>query len=646
METKFKDTAEAFLSSGKELQPFRPFPGASCREAYEALPAALRQRLIAMGEECLGYAYPAVRAVDFMEFQRSGNRVDYEDLYFNRRYALNSLTVAECAENKGRFLDDIINGIFSLCEESGWQLPAHNSYGGNAAENLLPDPARPILDLFACETGAQLACIHYLLGRQLDAVSPQITRRIRQELEKRIVTPYLKEHFWWMGRGEEPMCNWTPWCTQNVLFTVFLCPDLCVSGFSRREISEKVLYKAAESCDYFLKDYGEDGCCDEGAQYYRHAGLCLDGAALVLNQVTEGAFRTLLQLDKIRNIAAYIYHVHVDGRYYFNFSDCSPVAGRAGVREYLFGKHTGQPGLMQFGADDFRSAEKEGEGLFSDESHRLNLFYRMQAVFCYEEIMAFSGREPLIPGDIYYESVGLFLTRNHTFTLAVKAGDNNDSHNHNDTGSITLYKEGKPVLADIGVESYTKKTFSSRRYEIWTMQSGYHNLPSIEGLDQRDGAAYKARNVITSTDGAGSSSVSMELAGAYPLKETGRPDISYIRKVSFDKEANLITLTDSTNSRNVVLNFIVCEKPEFRTPSSGPENVSGDGEARLRHDPEASFGETAVFLGNARLDFRGAELIGTETLPITDKRLRTAWTHDLYRIRLKMTENVFEMRIR
>lgn len=647
MERKWKDTAEVFLSSGKELQPFCPFPRASCREAYEALPAALRQKLIAMGEECLGYAYPAIRATDFMEFQRSGNRVAYEDLYFNRRYALNSLAAAECAENKGRFLDDIINGIFALCEESGWQLPAHNSYGSQASRNLLPDHTRPILDLFACETGAQLACILYLLGPRLDMVSPQITKRIRYELETRVIAPYLTEHFWWMGRGEEPMNNWTPWCTQNILYTVFLyvnsqtapdCPDAsrdassdcpAVSAISSagngcpwsscKELCRKVLLKAAESCDFFLKDYGEDGCCDEGAQYYRHAGLCLDGAAQVLNRVTGGAFESLLHLDKIKNIASYIVNVHVDGKYYFNFADCSPVAGRAGVREYLFGKHTGQPDLMQFAAEDFRSAEQAGDCLFQDESHRLNLFYRMQAVFCYEEIKAFHRDVPLIPKDIYYPSVGLFLTRNDTFSLAVKAGDNNDSHNHNDTGSLTLYKKGRPVLVDIGVESYTQKTFSPRRYEIWTMQSGYHNLPSIEGLDQRDGAAWHADNVEVSMD---TSSVSMDLAGAYPLAEAGHPHIRYTRKVTFRKEDRLITLTDSTNSRNVILNFITYEKPVI--PASR---------------------ESVILVGNARMEFRGGELAAVETLPITDKRLQTAWDHDLYRIRLKMTEEVFEMRI-
>ena len=545
-------------------------------------------------------------------------------------------------------------------------MPAHNSKPGKPNE-LLPDTAEPVIDLFACETGAQLACILYLLEEQLDAVCPYITSRIRNELNHRVITPYLTRHFWWMGSEDREMCNWTPWCTQNVLYTVFLL-DACshktpvpvtvieasdtasirlgaapaigsvkvsdVTDFKEQQehLLRAVVKKAAASCDYFLKDYGEDGCCDEGAQYFRHAGLCLDGAASVLNAVTGGTFADLMQQNKIKNIAAYIYNVHVDDKYYFNFADCSPIAGRAGVREYLFGKHTSQPGIMQFGAEDFKATAGD---IFSDESNKLNLFYRMQTVFYYEEVMAYAEEarlsktdsssstalgttddKPLHP-DIFYPSVGLFLTRNHTFTLAAKAGDNNDSHKHNDTGSITVYKHGKPILVDIGVESYTQKTFSPRRYEIWTMQSGYHNLPIIDGLDQHDGAAFCATDVSTSMTEC-EASISMEIGTAYPFAENSLPKRSYRRQVTFDKVCSSITLEDTTDSEDVILNFITYEKPDI---------------------------SNTFQVGDATLTWEGAELITVETLPITDRRLQTAWDHDLYRIQLRMTGANFKLHI-
>lgn len=610
MEKRFSEAAKTFLEKGGAFLELHPFPALPERSAYEALPEQLRKKLIAMGEARLGYAYPPIRATDFMDFCRTGNRVAYENLYFSRRHALNDLVLAECAENKGRFLDDILNGILAICEESAWQLPPHNSYLRGAPSEILPDLTRPVLDLFACETGAQLAVVCYLLREQLDAVSPYIVTRIRFELERRILTPYLREHFWWMGQGEEPMCNWTPWCTQNVLIAAFLadCPQ---------EARRAIFLKAAESLDFFLKDYGEDGCCDEGAQYFRHAGLCLDMAADLLNRVTDGGFSRLYQWEKIKNIAAYIYNVHVDGKYYFNFADCSPVAGRAGVREYLFGKHTGQDFLMHFAAEDFRAAE---DAQYRDESYLLSLWYRLLHTFTYAEISAFSDRKATLtrnaPQDIFYPSIGLFISRNDTFCLAVKAGDNDDNHNHNDTGSLTLYKNGSPVLADIGVESYCAKTFSSRRYEIWTMQSGYHNLPTIDGLDQHDGASYRATKVSTSFT-AEVSSISMQLSDAYPFPRQKR---SYVRQITLDKAGNLVTLTDTTDSEDVLLNFISYHRPE----ATGNRIQAGD----------------------ATLTFSGAELDTIEVLPVTDARLQTAWEHELYRIRLRMTAPVFRLSIR
>ncbi len=604
MEMRLLNIAEKFTGI---FQDFCPFPDATDTNAYEELPSHIKEHIITEGEQYLGYEYPVIRATDLMNFKRTGNRVAFEDVYFARRHALNGLVLAECVEHKGRFLDDIVNGIFAICEESAWQLPPHNSYLRNEPQYILPDSTRPVIDLFAAETGAMLAWVGALMKKQLDEISPFIMTRIQHELSTRIITPYLTRHFWWMGKDEEPMCNWTVWCTQNVLLTAF-------TGDFDDETRKAVFRKAAASCDYFLKDYGDDGCCDEGAQYYRHAGLCLFGAMNILNQVSGGIFEPLFPWEKIKNIAAYILNVHVDDKYYFNFADCSPVAGRAGVREFLFGKATGQPELMRFAAKDFQAESK----LYTDEVNRINLYYRLETLFTYEEIMNYDVSEPIFHRDVYYPSVGLFIVHDGVLSLAVKSGDNDDSHNHNDTGSFTLYKNGKPVFVDIGVESYTKKTFSPNRYEIWTMQSGYHNLPTINGMDEKDGSAYCATDVRAVLDSS-IPSISMELATAYPKDNSGA-QLSYIRLVTLDKQAHRVHLEDCTNAGNVILNFITYEKPKVN--------------------------ENCIQIGSqAKVTFSGADLLTVEVLPITDARLKQAWEHDMYRIRLTLTETVFQMDI-
>ena len=220
------------------LTVFDGYPPASDRKAWERVPESYRMELIREGERWLGYGYPPIYASDYMEFCRTGNRSRFEEKQFQRRTVLNALVMAECAEYEGRFLDDIINGIVLICEEAAWQLPAHNTYVRDAPQHILPDVTRPVIDLFAAETGAVVGMAEYLLRDELKAVSPVISKMVDYSLEIRVLGPYLEEHFWWMGAGEEPMCNWTAWCTQNVLLTAFL-------GDTDQDTRRQVFRKAA-----------------------------------------------------------------------------------------------------------------------------------------------------------------------------------------------------------------------------------------------------------------------------------------------------------------------------------------------------------------------------------------------------------------
>ena len=247
---------------------FIPGPPIDDRVFWDGLSGRMRQDLVSRGESFLGYEYPQLPASLYMDFSLTGNRARFEERYFARRRALASLVLAECASADGRFLPGVIDGIDAICGECGWQLPAHNSYIRDEKQFALPDARRPVLDLFACETGALLSTARHLFRKRLDAVSPAICARIECLLAERIINPYLESHFWWMGNGDEKMCNWTPWCTQNVLLVAAaLDPD--------EKTLRRIVVKASYSLDCFLKDYGDDGCCEEGAQYYRHAGSLL-----------------------------------------------------------------------------------------------------------------------------------------------------------------------------------------------------------------------------------------------------------------------------------------------------------------------------------------------------------------------------------
>ena len=607
MEKLYSDLEKQF---DKDFSALTPYPKASDRKAWIKLDKEIIDKLISMGENYLGYEFPQIMAADFMSFKRTGNRSDSEDKRVAKRKALDALVLAECAEYKGRFIDDIINGIYAICLEPAWQLPAHNSYIRNTPQLILPDVTEPVIELFSCEAGAILATAYYLLKDELDKVSPFICKLICDQVDTRVIKPYLTKHFWWMGKGSEPMCNWTIWCTQNTLLAAFLLPH---SDSVRR----KVLHKAAMSTDYFLKDYGEDGCCDEGAQYYRHAGLCLYLTTQIMCEVTGGHFAPLWKNKKIQNIAMYIANVHVCGKYYINFADCSPVAGRAGVREYLFGKNCGLKELTLFAASDYSKTEN----ILQPEEN--NMYYRLMEIFTRKEILSKVPSGALPKKDIYYPSVGICIWHGNPLTVAVKSGDNDDSHNHNDTGSITVYKNGEPLLIDIGVESYTAKTFSSHRYEIWTMQSDYHNLPTINGCMQQDGASYAAK-VISCDMGKGNSvkSFVQDIAGAYPKEAKIK---KYLRTTKFSSDSLL--LTDEWDKKaEVIQNFMTYEKPEIIKDKQGNTKISIGKIGSLSIDNSIAYDT----------DYS----IEIEEHPITDKRLATCWKHSIYRIRIAYKKHV------
>ena len=232
-------------------EKWHPAPTWGERSEWGTVPETLRKPTIERAEGYLNYEWPALPATVFLEFDRIGNRENFQKLHFSRRYALRDLVLAECLEGKKRFLDDIVNGIWCICEETYWGLPAHLNI--QTAGYGLPDITEPTVDLFAAETGALLAWTYYLLGEQLDSVSPLVRPRMEYEIQRRILIPCLQRtDFWWMGFERSVINNWTPWCNSNWLTCVlFIEKD--------RSTQLAAITKIMRSLDIFIDSYPEDG---------------------------------------------------------------------------------------------------------------------------------------------------------------------------------------------------------------------------------------------------------------------------------------------------------------------------------------------------------------------------------------------------
>ena len=557
------------------------FPSSSVRDIPSAMAKEISQRARKEAEK----GFPFLPLSLYRDFSRSGCRTRYEEPYFHKRRLLSDLVIAEAIEDRGELVDLIEDGIWSILSEPSWTMPAHNTYIRD--EDALDTPLieRPILDLFQCETGEILALSISMMEKR---ISPVLAKDVEYEIRRRILEPYITDHFWWMG-SDGPLNNWAPWCTENVLLSTLSIP------LGEKEAS-KVLRMAITTLDQYIEGFPDDGCCDEGASYYHAAALALWGCLDIISKSTGADLKRVWSDPKIRAMAEYIEKVHIEGDSYLNFADCSPKAGTLTAREYLFGKAIGSERLMHHAAIDAAGSWRE-----SDNDY--NLFYKYLALSHAKEIEAEAARSVEISPQPFtaFPRAGLAIYRWNGIVFAIKGGSNGESHNHNDVGSFILYRDGRPCLIDIGVETYTKTTFSKDRYTLKPMQSGYHNLVNFPPLEQHDGEEYRASVLRMDKDGA-----AFDLTRAYP---EGGGLRRYIRSVQISDDSIAID-EDFDADQDGVLSLISQEKP------------MADGGAIRWDSFSAEFPEAIE-----------AEI---EILPVTDQRLRKAWPERLYRTLVRL----------
>lgn len=574
-----------------------PYPKAADRAGWEQAPADARASLVAAGERQLKTAWDVLPAIAALEFARNGNRSHYEGMRDRRRKKLQDLVMAECVEFKGRFLDEIVNGIWLTCEETFWGVPAH--LGTQKAKVGLPDVTEPIVELFGAETAGLMAWTNYLLEPQLRAVSPLVPTRIRLETERRILAPALeRDDFSWMGfRGGAPN-NWNPWICSN-----WLTAALLLETDEKRRVG--AVQKIVRCLDNFLNGYADDGGCDEGPGYWGRAGASLFDCLELLHQVSSGAVNAF-DRPLIRQIGLYICRAHIAGEWYTNFSDAAAKLNVDGDLVYRFGRRLRDETMMRHGAyAAFLRSEKAIPG---DSLGR-----QLPALFNLAELRKAPRAQALLR-DAWMPGIGVMAARREAAStaglyLAAEAGNNGKSHNHNDVGNFIVFADGRPAIIDVGVETYTAKTFSSQRYEIWTMQSAFHNCPTIDGVMQSAGRQFAASRV-SCRQGDDAAELQMDISGAYP-KEANLE--SWKRTLRLDRKSNQVEVADEFALRQAAREITLTLMTPCRVTQQ-PGILILEGRARVAYDP--------VFTPTV------------EEIHLDDERLHGVWGDRIYRVLL------------
>jgi|GEM_PF-161361 len=469
--------------------------GEPCRNrgAWECLASwTSAQSVLSRAEETLGNPLPESPDDLFLDFSRTGNRTRWQRVAADRRGRVVLYCLAECLENQGRFIPALEEVVRELCAEMTWVMPAHDRTLANFKGEQID------VDLGSSAVAWNLATARHLLD---DKLSEEIRELILQQCQGKILAPVKdmvtgkRDPNWWLLTTN----NWNAVCLAGVVGTA-LALEPCVR--------ERALFVAAAEAyiQNFLKGFTQDGYCSEGVGYwnygYGHFVLLAD----TLLNATSGKLN-LYDMEGAAAPAAYGCRIEIMHGVCPAFADC-------GVRA--------RPSLPL--VKSLRAVYGDGPGNVEPQDQLGgSLFQSMLYAFPSKAKASKSLNlgETLEIRD-WFEEAGILICRPGPETscrmaAAMKAGHNAEHHNHNDVGSFLVVVGDRPILVDPGSETYTARTFSSKRYESNVLNSFGHPVPVVAGQLQRTGKD-ACGQVLRAEFEEDRDLLEMEMASAYKVE--------------------------------------------------------------------------------------------------------------------------------
>ena len=432
------------------------------------------QRTLAEAAERLDEAIPELTEDIYLDHVRTGGEEVYNAYNRTTRYRLTRMVLAECVEDRGRFLPAIHASIRAICAEPTWVHAFHDRQLRNWRGETIE------IDLSAGTVGCRLATADHFLGDRLDGGT---RAAIRTEISRRILAPFnamlagariflnQAEPFTWL----ELTHNWNAVCLANVVGTALAIV----------EPPEERARHVAASARYirnYLSGFAADGCCSEGMGYWNFGFSHFLMLGETLWQATDGAI-DLLDDEHVRSIARYGARMEIMPGAYPAFADCEPDVSPIPDVMRIVSRRFGL-GLMHW-----EQREPEASSL------------PFVAALAFPEAEGRAAARAAAREEIrlrsWFADAGVFVGRPrtsgaHALGMACKGGCNAEHHNHNDLGSFVVALEGKLLLTDPGSELYTARTFGPDRYDSKVLSSYGHPVPRVAGRLQRTGADARA----------------------------------------------------------------------------------------------------------------------------------------------------------
>lgn len=455
--------------------------------------------LVRSAEGLLSEPFPELPDDLYLDFSRTGNRDRYQKVFFERHSQFAKLVLAECLENRGRFLPAIEEAIRAILVEKTWVLPAHDGSLANFKGKIVE------IDLTSAATASSLATARYWLG---DRLSEESRQRIRSELERRTFAPFEgmvqrgKPRTWWLTGTN----NWNAVCLAGVT-------GAATATIEDRQRRAFFIASAEKYIQYFLDGFTPDGYCSEGLGYWDYG---FGNFMLLAENVYEatGGKLDLWKRPKVEAIAQFARHVEILPGVYPAFADCH-VGPRPDARIMAYVSRRFGWGWNEW--------EKQGLGLAAGPSSDLFEFGLVGLGNSASRQPPASAGAPERPSRNWFRDAGILVCRpapgnSRGLGAALKGGHNAEHHNHNDVGSFVVALGKATPILDPGAEVYTRRTFSSRRYDSNVLNSFGHPVPRVAGRLQREGRQAAAK-VLKSEFTDQQDTLTMDIRSCYEVPE-------------------------------------------------------------------------------------------------------------------------------
>lgn len=473
-----------------------------------------------------------VQSIDlngYLSYLKNGNRLTFEDQYFERRRQLITLALDVILEKKQETIDVLENAIWQICNEFTWGLPPHL----DIKEDVFHESNRRLIDLFAAETAQSLGEIIEILN---DELSQQVKTRVKEEIDYRIFTSLFDKDWNW----EHMENNWSA----VVAGSIGMVALAILPAQSEKQI--KIIERLNTAFESYFRGFPEDGVCPEGVGYWVYGFGYYIYFADKYNKVYKDD--KYLKRELVSKIAAFPYNSLIGEKTYVPFSDASDPQMPTGLLSFCkrtFGVPIPpyeQASSVHF-ENCYRWAHVYRNLIWTDECTHLSID---------------------LSNSHYFEKGEWLIIREQSndFSFAARGGSNRDNHNHNDIGNFVLGDDKELILVDLGAGEYTRDYFlPEKRYEILNNRSLGHSVPYINFTEQKEGD-YEAQQVNYLKDNE-EHFFDMDLSKAYPDRANVK---NYFRKFLVDAKERTLILTDeiefhSTEKSDISEDFISYVEP-------------------------------------------------------------------------------------